>query len=104
MPGFTPEPLRVTCNSCGTTAETWDFQHPDLAVTCSCCPVAHDHTGLGCRPVTIFATAHLTLLDIGELMEMAAERGALPDLPASDRNVEVAPLWPCLTRPTPAGC
>lgn len=74
LPGFTPDPLRVACNSCGTTAETWDFQHPDLAVTCECCPVDHDHTGLGCRPVTITATAHLTLFELAELMEMAAER------------------------------
>lgn len=72
--GFSPEPLTVACNSCGTSAQTWDFQHPDLAVTCGCCPVEHDHTGLGCRPVTITATAHLTIFDITDLMEMAAER------------------------------
>ena len=79
MPSFDPKPLKVRCNSCGIEAETWDFQHPDLAVVCSCCPVDHDHTGLGCRPVTITATAFLTLFDIGELMEIAAERGALPE-------------------------
>jgi hypothetical protein len=78
LPGFTPDPLRVACNSCGTTAETWDFQHPDLAVTCGCCPIEHDHTGLGCRPVTITATAHLTLFELTELMEMAAEREKPP--------------------------
>ena len=47
---FEPRPLVVACQSCGKTAETWDFQHPDLAVECSCCPVAHDHTGLGLPP------------------------------------------------------
>ena len=106
MAHFDPKPLIVTCNSCGKTAETWDYQHPDLAVECSCCPVAHDHTGIGCRPVTITATAHLTLFDITELMEMAAEREwdrQFEGPPAPDRNAEVAPLWPCLTRPTPAG-
>ena len=103
MPSFEPKPLVVTCKSCGTTAETWDYQHPDLAVVCGCCPVGHDHTGLGCRPVMITATAHLTLFDIAELMDMAAERGALPDPSDTARNAEVAPLWPCLTRPTPAG-
>ena len=91
MPTFDPKPLRVVCNSCGKTAETWDFQHPDLAVECGCCPAAHDHTGLGCRPVTIYATAHLTVFDIGELMEMAGMASPQPDLPAPDRNAEVAP-------------
>jgi hypothetical protein len=70
------EPLRVVCNSCGTEAETYDYQHPDLCVECSCCPVQHDHAGIGCRPVTIYATAYLTLFDISDLMEMAAEREA----------------------------
>ena len=79
MPTFDPKPLVVRCNQCGMTAETWDFQHPDLAVECGCCPVAHDHTGLGCRPVTITATAHLTLFDIRELMDMATENGTLPE-------------------------
>ena len=83
MPSFDPKPLVVSCKQCGATAETWDFQHPDLAVECGCCPEPHDHTGLGCRPVTITATAHLTLFDIRELMEIAAERGALPELPLS---------------------
>jgi hypothetical protein len=28
--------------------------HPVVdAAGCTCCPVAHDHTGLGCRPVVI---------------------------------------------------
>jgi len=80
---FEPKPLVVTCQSCGKTAETWDYQHPDLAVECSCCPLPHDHTGIGCRPVTIYATAHLTVFDIAELMEMAAERGAVPELPTA---------------------
>lgn len=71
-----PEPLRVICNGCGAEGSTYDYQYPDLAVECSCCPLAHDHTGIGCRPVTITATAHLTLFDITELMEMAAEREA----------------------------
>jgi hypothetical protein len=79
MPGFTPEPLRVTCKACGVTAETWDYQHPDLAVVCGCCPVGHDHTGLGCRPVTIVATAHLTMFDLTELMDVAAGAVPIPD-------------------------
>ena len=74
---FDPKPLTVVCDTCGASAQTWDFQHPDLAVTCGCCPVGHDHAGLGCRPVTIYASAHLTLFDIRELMEMAAERDAV---------------------------
>ena len=76
---FEPRPLTVACQSCGKTAETWDFQHPDLCVVCDCCPIQHDHTGIGCRPVTITATAHLTLFEIAELMEMATERGALSE-------------------------
>ena len=71
MPSFDPKPLIVECKSCGATAETWDYQHPDLCVVCDCCPLPHDHTGLGCRPVTITATAHLSLFDIADLMEMA---------------------------------
>jgi hypothetical protein len=61
---FEEKPLIVKCDSCGKTAETWDFQHPDLAVECTCCPLPHDHTGLGCRTVTITATAHLTMRDM----------------------------------------
>ena len=79
MPSFDPKPLVVTCNSCQATAETWDYQHPDLAVACSCCPVAHDHAGLGCRPVTITASAHLTLFDIAELMDMAGVATPQPE-------------------------
>ena len=79
MPQFEPKPLVVTCNSCGKTAETWDFQHPDLAVECGCCPAAHDHAGLGCRPVTIYATAHLTMFDIGYLMELAGMASPQPE-------------------------
>ena len=73
---FPLDPLRVECKSCRVSAETYDYQHPDLAVTCSCCPLDHDHTGLGCRPVTIYATARMALFDIGELMEAATERDA----------------------------
>jgi len=50
-------PLLVTCNSCGASAETRDGSNPDAAVECDCCPEAHDHAGLGCRPVTITAFA-----------------------------------------------
>lgn len=84
------EPLRVECNSCGTFAETYNYSAPDLCVVCDCCPVEHDHTGLGCRSVTIWASAHLTLFDINELMEMAAEMDSLspgvPELDAGDRD------------------
>lgn len=53
------DPLTVVCNSCGQWTETRDHLNPDLAVTCDCCPLDHDHAGLGCRPVTIYATAQL---------------------------------------------
>jgi len=39
-------------------------------VECGCCPVTHDHAGLGCRPVTITATARLTILDPADLLEI----------------------------------
>ena len=66
------EPLRVECKQCLASAETYDYQHPDLApIGCDCCPADHDHAGLGCRPVTVYATARLTLFDLNELMEMA---------------------------------
>ena len=68
---FPLDPLKVECKTCLASAETYDYQHPDWAVKCACCPIEHDHTGLGCRSVTIYATAHLTLFDINELMEMA---------------------------------
>jgi hypothetical protein len=68
-----PGPLTVTCDTCGASAETWDGEHPDRAVECGCCPLAHDHAGLGCRTVTITATARLTLLDAGDLLEAVAE-------------------------------
>lgn len=72
MPGFVPDPLTVTCNACLKSAETWDGLHPDRALECSCCPLEHDHAGLGCRPVTITATARLTILDAADLLEAMA--------------------------------
>lgn len=69
-----PDPLVVECDTCGKRGETYDFQHPDLAVECGCCPVAHDHAGLGCRPVTITATARLLLFNaIVEMLDAAHE-------------------------------
>lgn len=70
---FTPEPLTVVCNSCGKAAETWDYQDPDVAVECACCPEQHNHAGLGCRTVTIYAHARMTFLSAADLLEMAAE-------------------------------
>lgn len=70
---FAPEPLTVVCNSCGASGDTWDYQHPDLAVECGCCPENHDHAGLGCRTVTIYAHARLVFLSAADLLEMAAE-------------------------------
>jgi hypothetical protein len=67
---FSPQPLIVTCDSCGKSGETWDGEHPDRAVECSCCPQEHDHGGLGCRTVTITAMAHLTILDASDLLSM----------------------------------
>lgn len=71
--GFPVEPLRVTCNLCGVWGETYDSQHPDLAVQCDCCPVKHDHAGLGCRTVTIQATAYLTFLSAEDLLDAIGE-------------------------------
>ena len=83
LPGFAPEPLRVVCNACGTEGYTFDYQHPDLAVECACCPVVHDHAGIGCRPVTIFGTARLRLFDVADLLEMAGDDvPTLPELPS----------------------
>jgi hypothetical protein len=73
LPGIIPEPLRVTCNSCGASAETWNGADPDSAVECGCCPLPHNHAGLGCRPVTISATARLSMLDATDLLEAMAE-------------------------------
>ena len=78
---FQMQPLLVTCDTCGKSAETYDGAHPDLAVDCGCCPVAHDHMGLGCRTVTIQAKAYLTIFDINDLMEAA---GIDIPLPAPD--------------------
>ena len=72
MRDFTPDALQVVCDSCGASAQTWDFQHPDRAVTCGCCPIQHDHAGLGCRTVTITATARLLILDAADLLDASA--------------------------------
>jgi hypothetical protein len=66
-----PEPLTVTCDSCGKSAETYDGMHPDRALDCGCCAERHDHAGLGCRPVTVSARVRLTLFDAGDLMDIA---------------------------------
>ena len=91
LPGFAPEPLRVVCDTCAAEGFTFDYEHPDRAVECACCPAAHDHAGLGCRPVTIYGTAHLRILEVADLMDPATP---LPDV----RNAEVVPLWPALTK------
>lgn len=72
MPSFI-EPLTVTCNACGASASTFDYQHPDRAVACGCCPRAHDHAGLGCRPVTVTGSARLVLLRPGDLLDALPE-------------------------------
>lgn len=87
MPGFAPEPLRVVCDSCGAEGWTFDYQHPDLAVQCACCPADHDHAGLGCRPVTIYGTAHLKVLDLDEVMDSGD--GATAQEEASPRSSRV---------------
>jgi DNA-binding IclR family transcriptional regulator len=87
LPGITPEPLRVACDTCGAEGFTFDYQHPDAAVECGCCPVRHDHAGLGCRTVTIYGTAHLRVFEVADLMD-AADPALLP---ASDQDAEVAP-------------
>jgi hypothetical protein len=66
---YLPDPLVVTCDSCHASAETYDGTHPDRALECYCCPVKHDHAGLGCRTVTITATARLSIFDVNDLMD-----------------------------------
>ena len=72
LPGFAPEPLRVVCDTCAAEGFTFDYEHPDRAVECACCLAVHDHAGLGCRPVTIYGTAHLRLLEVAEVMDAPA--------------------------------
>lgn len=100
MPGIPLEPFRVTCDDCGAQGWTYDFQHAGRAVECSCCPLGHDHDeaaacprahegpcGKGvpgcnvCRPVTVWGKAHLRLIDLADLMDVAAEPDALPNQP-----------------------
>lgn len=71
------DPLVVTCDTCGKSAETYNGLDPDSALDCDCCPVRHNHAGLGCRTVTITATAYLTIFDINDLME-ALGNASLP--------------------------
>jgi hypothetical protein len=79
---FIPEPLTVTCDTCGKSAQTFSGATPDLALECGCCPVLHDHAGLGCRTVTISAKARLCILDAGDLLEaLADEHPVLPREP-----------------------
>src|SRR5580692_2646052 len=73
MPFPLPPPLLVTCDTCGASAETYDGADPDSALRCGCCPLPHNHAGLGCRTITISATAHLSLIDVNDLLEAAAE-------------------------------
>jgi hypothetical protein len=72
VPSFIPDPLTVTCKSCGKSADTWNGADPDSALECGCCPLAHSHAGRGCRPVTITATARLTMLDAADLLDAMA--------------------------------
>lgn len=54
-------PVTVSCDSCGTSAQTTDYANPDRAVACECCSEDHDHAGLGCRPVTITVGTNVSL-------------------------------------------
>jgi hypothetical protein len=56
---MTTDELTVTCNTCGTQAPVTDGTQPHASLQCGCCPLPHDHAGLGCRTVTITATAGL---------------------------------------------
>lgn len=53
-------PLTVTCKQCGASAQTFNGADPHSALECGCCTEDHSHAGLGCRPVTISATASLS--------------------------------------------
>lgn len=67
-------PLVVTCDRCHASAETYNGLDPDSALACGCCLLPHDHAGLGCRTVTITATAVLSLFSAADLLEaMGAE-------------------------------
>ena len=55
-----PGPLTIVCNSCGASALTFNGSDPHGALECPCCPEPHSHAGLGCRTITIRATAYLT--------------------------------------------
>lgn len=96
MPGFPPDPLRVICDTCGAEGFTFDYQHPDRAVDCGCCPLPHDHAGLSCRTVTICATARLAAFSAGDLLDAAGE------VPAGERAVDAAGLL-LLVHPVAAG-
>jgi hypothetical protein len=91
---FAMRPLIVECHSCGTSAETYDYAHPDLAVECNCCPIAHDHTGLGCRTVAITVSAHLTIFNIEDLLEMAGGEDASHGDVRSDDSRQLAECDP----------
>lgn len=65
---FSIDPLMVTCDTCGKSAETYDYGDPDGALDCDCCPVKHNHGGLGCRTVTITASAFLQAFSLADLL------------------------------------
>jgi hypothetical protein len=52
--------VRIRCNTCGLAGyhdlNGGPLEDPHAIVDaagCTCCPEPHDHTGLGCRTVTI---------------------------------------------------
>jgi hypothetical protein len=43
--------------TCDKAVLTRNGTAPDSELDCDCCPQAHDHAGLGCRPVRISIVA-----------------------------------------------
>jgi hypothetical protein len=50
--------VKLQCLKCGTfvfgKGSLRDgVTPPDSQLTCACCPLDHDHAGLGCRPIDV---------------------------------------------------
>ena len=74
---FDPKPLTVVCDTCGASAQTWDSSTLTWQSPAAAALSGMTTRGSAAGPSPSYASAHLTLFDIRELMEMAAERDAV---------------------------
>ena len=54
--------FEIKCDTCGNKTMTrTGLDDPHSQLQCSCCPIDHNHAGLGCRTITITALGPIVM-------------------------------------------